>query len=137
MRRVGFPFPPIAVTITEGGGGFSNRAASYYLRGIAHCFLFPAGLSQRMAAAAGPRLGAEELGLLEKSLGLAKGNKYGAQGERKVKGARGGREHLSGPRPHAQPPRGEGGATASSVVAQLYGYSYRRLEIRLCPLIPV
>ncbi|XP_019398652.1 PREDICTED: eukaryotic translation elongation factor 1 epsilon-1 [Crocodylus porosus] len=37
-----------------------------------------------MAAAAGPRLGAEELGLLEKSLGLAKGNKYGAQGERKT-----------------------------------------------------
>ncbi|XP_068787995.1 eukaryotic translation elongation factor 1 epsilon-1 [Struthio camelus] len=37
-----------------------------------------------MAAAAQPGLGAEELALLEKSLGLQKGNKYGVQGERKV-----------------------------------------------------
>uniref|UniRef100_A0A8D0L5Q7 Eukaryotic translation elongation factor 1 epsilon-1 n=1 Tax=Sphenodon punctatus TaxID=8508 RepID=A0A8D0L5Q7_SPHPU len=34
--------------------------------------------------AAGPGLGAEELDLLEKSLGLTKGNKYGVQGERKT-----------------------------------------------------
>uniref|UniRef100_A0A8B9P9N7 Eukaryotic translation elongation factor 1 epsilon-1 n=1 Tax=Apteryx owenii TaxID=8824 RepID=A0A8B9P9N7_APTOW len=38
-----------------------------------------------MAAAAQPGLGAEELALLEKSLGLQKGNKYGVQGERKLK----------------------------------------------------
>ncbi|XP_067146941.1 eukaryotic translation elongation factor 1 epsilon-1 isoform X3 [Apteryx mantelli] len=37
-----------------------------------------------MAAAAQPGLGAEELALLEKSLGLQKGNKYGVQGERKI-----------------------------------------------------
>lgn len=43
-----------------------------------------------MAAAARP--GPEELALLEQLLGLPKGNKYGVQGERKVKGARRGRE---------------------------------------------
>ncbi|XP_025970639.1 eukaryotic translation elongation factor 1 epsilon-1 isoform X3 [Dromaius novaehollandiae] len=37
-----------------------------------------------MAAAAQSGLGAEELALLEKSLGLQKGNKYGVQGERKT-----------------------------------------------------
>ncbi|XP_061447611.1 eukaryotic translation elongation factor 1 epsilon-1 [Rhineura floridana] len=37
-----------------------------------------------MAAAVGPGLGAEELSLLEKSLGLKKGNKYSGQGERKT-----------------------------------------------------
>ncbi|XP_077209276.1 eukaryotic translation elongation factor 1 epsilon-1 [Paroedura picta] len=37
-----------------------------------------------MAAAVGLGQGAEELSLLEKSLGLKKGNKYGSQGERKI-----------------------------------------------------
>lgn len=46
-----------------------------------------------MAAAARP--GPEELALLEKLLGLPKGNKYGVQGERKVKGARRGRERAA------------------------------------------
>lgn len=39
----------------------------------------------KMAAAVGPGLGVEELSLLEKSLGLKKGNKYSSHGERKVK----------------------------------------------------
>lgn len=50
-----------------------------------------------MAAAARP--GVEELALLEKLLGLPRGNKYGVQGERKVKGARRGRQ-----RPAAREP---------------------------------
>ncbi|XP_044311604.1 eukaryotic translation elongation factor 1 epsilon-1 [Varanus komodoensis] len=37
-----------------------------------------------MAAAVGPGVGLEELCLLEKSLGLKKGNKYSGQGERKT-----------------------------------------------------
>ncbi|XP_054840688.1 eukaryotic translation elongation factor 1 epsilon-1-like isoform X2 [Eublepharis macularius] len=37
-----------------------------------------------MAVAVGPGLGVEELSLLEKSLGLKKGNKYSSQGERKI-----------------------------------------------------
>ncbi|XP_005306013.2 eukaryotic translation elongation factor 1 epsilon-1 [Chrysemys picta bellii] len=43
---------------------------------------FPGGLSPKMAAAAGP--GPEELILLEKLLGLKKGNKYSAREERKI-----------------------------------------------------
>lgn len=49
---------------------------------------FPGGLPPKMAAAARPGPGVEELVLLEKLLGLPKGSKYGVQGERKVKGAR-------------------------------------------------
>ena len=56
---------------------------------------FPGGPPLKMAAAAGPGTGAEDLALLEKLLGLPKGNKYGAQGERKVKGARRGRERAA------------------------------------------
>lgn len=58
---------------------------------------FPGGLVLKMAAAARP--GVEELALLEKLLGLPRGNKYGVQGERKVKGARRGRQ-----RPAAREP---------------------------------
>lgn len=39
--------------------------------------------------------GAEELGLLERLLGLPGGNKYGVQGERQVKGARRGLERVA------------------------------------------
>lgn len=56
---------------------------------------FPGGPPPKMAAAARPGPGAEELALLEKLLGLPEGNKYGVQGERKVKGARRGRERAA------------------------------------------
>lgn len=47
---------------------------------------------RKMAAAV---RGAEELGLLERLLGLPGGNKYGVQGERQVKGARRGLERVA------------------------------------------
>lgn len=63
---------------------------------------FPGGLVLKMAAAAGP--GVEELALLEKLLGLPRGNKYGVQGERKVKGARRGRQRPAAREPLLTPP---------------------------------
>ena len=71
---------------------FSNGISGCWLVEAAAAGPFRPGASPgKMAAAA--RLGpaGEELALLEKALGLPSGNKYGAQGERQVKGARRGR----------------------------------------------
>lgn len=54
-------------------------------------FRVPRVPPRKMAAAV---RGAEELELLERLLGLPGGNKYGVQGERKVKGARRGLERV-------------------------------------------
>lgn len=48
--------------------------------------IFALSLLSNMVTAVGSGVGAEELSLLEKSLGLKTGNKYSGQGERKVRG---------------------------------------------------
>lgn len=70
---------------------FSNGISGCWLVAAAAGPFRPGASPGKMAAAA--RLGpaGEELALLEKALGLPSGNKYGAQGERQVKGARRGR----------------------------------------------
>lgn len=70
---------------------FSNGISGCWQVAAAAGPFRPGASLGKMAAAA--RLGpaGEELALLEKALGLPSGNKYGAQGERQVKGARRGR----------------------------------------------
>lgn len=74
---------------------FSNGISGCWQVAAAAGPFRPGASLRKMAAAA--RLGpvADELALLEKALGLQSGNKYGAQGERQVKGARRGRERAA------------------------------------------